>query len=74
MICVGTVVSPSNVPPSRLKKTAASAHALAAACYNASAFLKDKELMRTAYVLWDKLSEKYPEYAKYRDMAEELSR
>ena len=53
-------------------KTTASAHALAVACYNAAAFLEDKEMMRRAYGLWKDLSEKHPEYAKYRDKAEKL--
>lgn len=50
-------------------KTEASAHALAVSCYNAAAFLEDKEMMRRAYEIWKKLSEKRPEYGKYRDKA-----
>ena len=53
-------------------KTTASAHALAVACYNAASFLENKEMMRRAYGLWKDLSEKHPEYAKYRDKAEKL--
>ena len=53
----------------RKEKTAAAAHAFAAACYNAAAFLKDRDLMKQAYELWKELSEKHPEYAKYRDRA-----
>ena len=55
-------------------KTEASAHALAVSCYNAAAFLEDKEMMRRAYEIWNSLSEKRPEYGKYRDKAEKLSR
>lgn len=55
-------------------KTEASAHALAVSCYNAAAFLEDKEMMRRAYEIWKSLSEKRPEYGKYRDKAEKLSR
>ena len=55
-------------------KTEASAHALAVSCYNAAAFLEDKEMMRRAYEIWKRLSEKRPEYGKYRDKAEKLSR
>ena len=55
-------------------KTEASAHALAVSCYNAAAFLEDKEMMRKAYEIWKRLSEKRPEYGKYRDKAEKLSR
>ena len=55
-------------------KTEASAHALAGSCYNAAAFLEDKEMMRRAYEIWNSLSEKRPEYGKYRDKAEKLSR
>ena len=55
-------------------RTTASAHALAVACYNAAAFLNDKAMMRRAYELWKHLSEKHPEYGKYRDKAEKLSR
>lgn len=55
-------------------KTEASAHALAVSCFNAAAFLEDKEMMRKAYEIWKRLSEKRPEYGKYRDKAEKLSR
>lgn len=55
-------------------KTEASAHALAVSCFNAAAFLEDKVMMRRAYEIWKGLSEKRPEYAKYRDKAEKLSR
>lgn len=58
----------------RRTPTDSNAHAYAAACYNAAAFFKDKELMRTAYRLWDELCGRNPEYAKYRDKAEKLSR
>ena len=51
------------------QKTVSAAHALATACYNAAAFLDDRELIRKAYELWDELSVKHPEYAGYRDRA-----
>ena len=44
-------------------------------CHSVSAaFLNDKAMMRRAYELWKHLSEKHPEYGKYRDKAEKLSR
>lgn len=54
--------------------TVSSAHTLATAYYNAAAFLKDKEIMRRAYELWNELSVRHPEYEKYRDKAEKLNR
>ena len=51
------------------QKTVSAAHALATACYNAAAFLDDRELIRKAYELWDELSVKHPKYAGYRDRA-----
>ena len=56
------------------ERTTTAAHALAVACYNAAAFLDDKSMMRRAYDLWKDLSEKRPEYGKYRDKAEKLMR
>ena len=47
----------------------AAAHALAAACFNAASFLKDRGLMHRAYELWDELSRERPDYQKYRDKA-----
>jgi tetratricopeptide (TPR) repeat protein len=49
--------------------TPSAAHALAAACFNAAAFLKDRGLMHRAFELWDSLSRFHPEYRKYRDRA-----
>ena len=56
------------------ERTTAAAHALAVACYNAAAFLDDKIMMKRAYELWKNLSERYPEYGKYRDKAEKFMR
>ena len=55
------------------EKTEAAAHALAAACYNEASFLKDKGLMRKAYLLWNELCASHPEYGRYRDRAGKLS-
>ena len=54
--------------------TVSSAHALAAAYFNAASFFRDKSMMRKAYALWKDLSVSHPEYGKYRDKAEKLSR
>lgn len=56
------------------ERTTAAAHALAVACYNAAVFLDDKIRMKRAYELWKNLSERRPEYGKYRDKAEKLMR
>ena len=58
----------------KTSRTVSSAHALATAYYNTAAFLKDKEIMRRAYELWNELSVRHLEYGKYRDKAEKLSR
>lgn len=50
-------------------KTVSNAHSLAASCYNAALFLKDKAMMKQAYEIWDILCKTYPEYIKYRDKA-----
>lgn len=49
--------------------TASAFHALAAAYYNGAVFLKDREMLTSAHEIWSELSEKRPEYEKYRDKA-----
>ena len=51
------------------EKTVSAAHALATAYYNAAVFFKDKALMKNAFELWKELSERHPEYVRYRDRA-----
>ncbi len=58
----------------RTEKAVTSTHALAAAYYNAASFFRDREMMKKAYELWDGLCLTHPEYGKYRDKAEKLSR
>ena len=50
-------------------KTVPAAHALAVSCYNAAAYLKNREMMERAHQLWSELSTRHPEYGKYRDRA-----
>ena len=50
-------------------RTVSSAHALAVSCYNAAAFSRDRELMKRAYEIWNKISVRHSEYVKYRDKA-----
>lgn len=52
-----------------MEKTVSTAHALAAAYFNAGAFFEDRDYMRKAYELWEELSGMDPSYAKYRDKA-----
>ncbi len=58
----------------KAEHTIPAAHALAVAAYNAASFFRDKEMMKKAYLLWKELSITHPEYTKYRDKAEKLSK
>ena len=58
----------------QMAPTVSNANALATSLYNAAVFFKDKEMMKQAYEIWNELSVSHPEYAKYRDKAEKLSR
>lgn len=47
----------------------ADVHNYASSLYNAALFLKDEEMMRKAYGIWNSLCTEHPEYEQYRDKA-----
>ena len=58
----------------KTSRTVSSAHALATTYYNTAVFIEDKEIMSKAFELWNELSARHPEFRKYRDKAEKMSR
>lgn len=55
-----------------IRKTNVDAHALAVACFNAAAYMKDRELFQRAFEIWKELCETNPDFEKYRDKAAEM--